>query len=75
LSALIKSEIMSSNRLHLDDTPTRVLDVSRKTADPLTRGVKEGRIWVYVRDDRPWGGSDPPGAAYFFSPDRKGEHP
>jgi len=37
--------------------------------------VKEGRIWAYVRDDRPWGGSDPPAAAYHFSPDRKGEHP
>jgi len=74
LGTLIKSEVMSSNRLHLDDTPIKVLDVSRKTADPLTRGIKEGRIWVYVRDDRPWGGSDPPAAAYFFSPDRKGEH-
>jgi hypothetical protein len=30
---------------------------------------------VYVRDDRPWGGTDPPAAAYSFSPDRKGEHP
>jgi len=75
LSELIKSEIMRADRLHVDDTPIKVLDLSRRTADPMTRAVKEGRIWVYVRDDRSWGGSDPPGAAYYFSPDRKGEHP
>jgi len=75
LSELIKSEIMRADRLHVDDTPIKVLDLLRRTTDPMVRGVKEGRIWVYVRDDRPWGGSDPPGAAYYFSPDRKGEHP
>ncbi len=72
---LIKSEVMCADRLHADDTPIKVLDPSRRTADPMVRGVKEGRIWVYVRDDRPWGGSDPPGAAYYFAPDRRGEHP
>src|SRR5665213_3305805 len=75
LIELIKSEIMRADRLHVDDTPIKVLDLSRRTADPMTRAVKEGRIWVYVRDDRPWGGTDPPGTAYYFSPDRKGEHP
>jgi transposase len=75
LSDLIKSEVMRADRLHVDDTLIKVLDPSRRTADPMVRGVKEGRIWVYVRDDRPWGGSDPPGAAYYFAPDRKGEHP
>ncbi|WP_146851832.1 IS66 family transposase, partial [Acidomonas methanolica] len=39
------------------------------------RGVKEGRIWTYLRDPRPWGGSDPPAVAYWFSPDRKGINP
>jgi len=72
---LIRTDIMRCDRLHVDDTPIKVLDPSRRTADPLTRGVKEGRIWVFVRDDRPWAGSDPPAAAYYFSPDRKGEHP
>jgi transposase len=75
LSHLIKAEIMRCDRLHVDDTPIKVLDLSRRGADGQGRGVKEGRIWVYVRDDRPWGGSDPPGAAYYFSPDRKGDHP
>ena len=36
--------------------------------------MKEGRVWVYVKDDRPWAGSDPPAAAYWFAPDHKGEH-
>ena len=34
-----------------------------------------GRLWVYTRDDRPWGGPDPPAAVYFYSPDRKAERP
>ncbi|KAF0170003.1 MAG: transposase [Caulobacteraceae bacterium] len=75
LSDLIKAEIFRTDRLHVDDTPIKVLDLSRKSADPMTKGVKEGRIWVYVRDDRPWGGGDPPGVAYYFSANRKGEHP
>ncbi len=37
--------------------------------------MKEGRIWTYLRDDRPWSGTAPPGIAYFFSPNRKSEHP
>lgn len=36
--------------------------------------MKQGRIWAYVRDQRPWAGSAPPGAVYYFAPDRKGEH-
>jgi transposase len=71
---LIRAEVMATDRLHADDTPIRVLDPKMKLAGK-ERGVKEGRIWVYVRDDRPWAGQDPPAAAYWFSPDRKGEHP
>jgi transposase len=70
----IEAEIMSSDLLHADDTPIRVLDRSRKDKG-LGKGVKQGRIWTYVRDQRPWAGQDPPGAVYYFSPDRKGEHP
>ena len=65
---------MSSDLLHADDTPIRVLDRSRRDKG-LGKGVKQGRIWTYVRDQRPWAGQDPPGAVYYFSPDRKGEHP
>ncbi|MWP39283.1 transposase [Rhodobacter sphaeroides] len=41
----------------------------------LGKGVKEGRIWAYVRDQRPWSRATPPAVAYHFSPDRKGQHP
>ena len=34
-----------------------------------------GRIWVYVRDDKPFGGPEPPGAVFYYSRDRAGEHP
>ena len=54
--------------------PIRVLDRSRKDKG-LGKGVKQGRIWAYVRDQRPWSGAAPPGVVYYFSPDRKGEHP
>ena len=70
----IEADIMASDLLHADDTPIRVLDRSRRDKG-LGKGVKQGRIWTYVRDQRPWAGQDPPGAVYYFSPDRKGEHP
>ena len=70
----IRSEVMKTDRLHADDTTVRVLDPSKRI-DGIGKGVKEGRIWVYLRDDQPWGGTAPPGSAYFFSVDRKGEHP
>ena len=70
----IRANILASDRLHADDTPVRVLDPSKRI-NGIGKGVKEGRIWAYVRDDRPWGSTAPPGAAYFFSVDRKGEHP
>lgn len=75
LAELIRDVVVASDRIHTDDTPIRVLDPRKKRVEGLARGVKEGRIWVYVRDDRPWAGSDPPAAAYWFSPDHKGEHP
>ena len=70
----LEADVMSSAILHADDTPIRVLDRSRKDKG-LGKGVKQGRIWAYVRDQRPWSGAAPPGAVYYFSPDRKGEHP
>lgn len=74
LRARIEAEIMASSLLHADDTPVRVLDRSRKD-EGLCKGVRQGRVWTYVRDQRPWAGTAPPGAVYYFSPDRKGEHP
>lgn len=83
----IEAEVMAAPVLHApsrrmqafacqatDDTPIRVLDRSRRDRG-LGKGVKQGRVWAYVSDQRPWAGTAPPGVVYRFSPDRKGEHP
>jgi len=54
--------------LHVDDTPVPVLA-------PGTGKTKTGRLWTYVRDERPFAGSRPPAALFYYSPDRRGEHP
>lgn len=69
----IEKAVMASDLLHADDTPIRVLDRSLRDKG-LGKGVKKGRIWTYVRDQRPWAGSSPPGAVYYFAPDWKEEH-
>lgn len=61
-------DVMRSPKLHADDTPVPVLDPGRGK-------TKQGRLWVYARDDRPWQGLDPPAALYRYTPDRKGERP
>jgi transposase len=61
-------EVMASTVLHGDDTPVPVLA-------PGLGKTKTGRLWVYVRDERPHGGKRAPAASYLYSPDRKGEHP
>ncbi len=49
---------------------------TRPTVPVLAKGkTSTGRVWVYVRDDRPFGGADPPAAVFHYSPDRRGEHP
>ena len=69
----IETAIMGSDLLHADDTPIRVLDRSLRDKG-LGKGVKKGRIWTYVRDQRPWMGAAPPGAVYYFAPDWKADH-
>ena len=66
LYELIKAHVFAAERIHGDDTTVPVL------AKVKTR---TGRIWTYVRDDRPFGGADPPAAVFFYSPDRAGIHP
>jgi transposase len=68
LAAALRKEVMVSDVLHGDDTPVPVLA-------PGLGKTKTGRLWAYVRDGRPHGDERPPAAAYFYSPDRKGEHP
>lgn len=43
--------------------------------DPGRGRTKTGRLWVYAREQRPWGGPEPPAALYLFAPDRKAERP
>jgi hypothetical protein len=66
LVALIAAHVLAAERLHGDDT----------TVPVLARGkTVTGRVWVYVRDDLPFGGRAPPGAIFHYSPDRGGKHP
>ena len=66
LVTLIHSHVMSAERIHGDDT----------TVPVLARGKTiTGRLWTYVRDDRPFAGPAPPAAMFFYSRDRGGEHP
>jgi hypothetical protein len=64
----IGRHVMAAGKLHADDTPVPVLDPGRGR-------TKTGRLWVYLRDDRPHAGPAPPAVLYRYSPDRKGEHP
>ena len=66
LYELIKAHVFAAERIHGDDTTVPVL------AKVKTR---TGRIWTYVRDDRPFGGEAPPAAVFFYSPDRASSHP
>ena len=68
LADAVGEHVMAASKLHADDTPVPVLEPGRGR-------TKTGRLWVYVRDDRPSGSDDPPAAFYRYSPDRKGERP
>lgn len=63
---LIEAHVLAADRLHGDDTEIPILAKGK---------TDTGRIWTYVRDDRPFGGQDPPAALYYASRDRRGEHP
>jgi transposase len=64
----IKDYVFKADKIHGDDTPVPVLCPGRGT-------TRQGRLWDYVRDDRPAGSTDPPAVWFAYSPDRKGEHP
>ena len=64
----LAADVMACDTLHVDDTPVPVLA-------PGTGKTKTGRLWTYVRDERPFAGCRPPAALFFYSPDRKGERP
>jgi transposase len=66
LVALIRAHVLAAERIHGDDTTVPVLAKSKTIT---------GRLWTYVRDDRPFGGPAPPAAVFYYSRDRGGEHP
>jgi transposase len=62
----LQAYVFSAERIHADDTTVPVLDVGK---------TRTGRLWAYVRDDRPFAGPAPPAAVYFYSADRTAGHP
>ena len=66
--ARLLAALKSSSKLFADETTAPVLDPGRGR-------TKIGQLWAYARDDRPWGGTDPPGVAYVYAPDRKATQP
>jgi transposase len=62
----IRAHVFAAERIHADDTPVKVLAKCK---------CRIGRLWTYVRDDRPFAGTAAPAAAFFYSPDRGGVHP
>jgi hypothetical protein len=63
---MIEAHVLAAERLHGDDT----------TVPAMAKGKTDtGRLWDYVRDDRPFGGSDPPAVIFHYSRDRRGTHP
>ena len=63
---LIRAHVLGAERLHADDTTVPLL---------AKGGTQTARLWTYLRDDRPFGGGAPPAALYYFSTDRRKEHP
>ena len=68
LTDQIGRHVLKGQAIFADDTPVNVLA-------PGTGRTKTGRLWAYVRDERPWASGTPPAAFYRFSRDRKGIHP
>jgi transposase len=63
---LIGRHVLAGQRIHGDDTTVPVLAPGKTIT---------GRLWTYVRDDRPFAGPDPPAAVFHYSRNRNGEHP
>src|SRR5215469_441856 len=68
LVGVLRCHVMRAGKLHADDIPVPVLA-------PGLGKTKIGRLWTYVRDDRPSGDATPPAVWFAYTPDRRGEHP
>jgi transposase len=66
LYELIRMHVFAGDRVHGDETPVPVL---------AKHQCRKGRLWTYVRDDKPFAGPAPPAAVFFYSRDRTAEHP
>jgi len=64
----LRKHVLSARKIHADDAPVPVLA-------PGNGKTKTGRLWIYVRDDRPAGEDTAPAVWFAYSEDRKGEHP
>lgn len=64
----VRRYALGGTKVHADDTPLPVLA-------PSNGRTKTGRLWVYVRDDRPSGSTEAPAVWFAYTPDRRGEHP
>lgn len=64
----VGGHVFTGGAIHTDDTPVPVLEPGRGK-------TRTGRLWAYVRDERPWGSAVPPAAWYRYTRDRKGAHP
>lgn len=68
LTEALARYVFAAGKLHADDTPVPVLDPGRGR-------TKTGRLWTYVRDDRPAGSAEAPAVLFRYAPDRRGERP
>ena len=68
LNDALRKHVISASKLHADDTPVPVLE-------PGKGRTKTGRLWTYVRDERPAGQITAPGVWFAYTPDRSGKHP
>jgi transposase len=66
LFELIRTHVFAGDRVHGDETPVPVL---------AKHETRKGRLWAYVRDDKPFAGPAPPAAVFFYSRDRTAQHP
>jgi transposase len=66
LYELIRAHVFAGARIHGDETPVPVL---------AKHETRKGRLWTYVRDDKPFAGPAPPAAVFFYSSDRTAQHP
>lgn len=68
LNEALRKHVMNAAKLHADDTPVPVLE-------PGKGRTKTGRLWTYVRDERPAGQTTAPAMWFAYTPDRSGKHP